>query len=190
MFSTFLWPAALSSGQRRWRFPTCGTLPTAAFLREPSTVSFDSAPLCFPHLRIFGSPLRRLRPSPPRVGSSGAGSGSSAAALQTFHIQLLIHCSRVALSGSTSPLSADHPSASRPSFARSALSGGSAPGVDSLGPRFSTSQHHVFFTLAPVFHIPVARGLTGFACAHPCRTLPTAAFLPRLSTPSFDFTSI
>ncbi len=98
LFSTFLWPAALSSGQRRWRFPPCGTLPTASFLPELSTVSFDSAPLCFPHLRIFGSPLRRLRPSPPRGGSSGAGSGSSAAALQTFHIPLRIHCSRVALS--------------------------------------------------------------------------------------------
>ena len=26
------------------------------------------------------------------------------------------------------------------------------------------------------FHIPVARGLPGFACAHPCRTLPTASY--------------
>ena len=40
-FSTFRWPAALSSGQRRWRFPPCGTLPTASFLPELSTVSFD-----------------------------------------------------------------------------------------------------------------------------------------------------
>ena len=31
LFSTFRWPAALSSGQRRWRFPPCGTLPTAEF---------------------------------------------------------------------------------------------------------------------------------------------------------------
>ncbi len=54
-------------------------------------------------------PLRRLRPSPPRVGSSGAGSGSSAAALQTFHIMLHTHCSRVALSGSISLLSGDLP---------------------------------------------------------------------------------
>ena len=53
MFSTFLWPAALSSGQRRWRFPPFGTLPGAAFLPDPSTVSLDSY--------IFGSPLRRLR---------------------------------------------------------------------------------------------------------------------------------
>ncbi len=125
----------------------------------------------------FGTPLRRLRPSPPRGGSSGAGSGSSADALQTFHIQLLIHCSRVALSKSASPLSAGHPSASHPSFARGAPSGDSAPGVDSLGRRFSTSQPHVFFTLSLVFHMHVARGLPGFACAHPCRTLPTAAYL-------------
>ena len=53
LFSTFLWPAALSSGQRRWRFPPFGTLPGAAFLPVPSTVSLDSY--------IFGSPLRRLR---------------------------------------------------------------------------------------------------------------------------------
>ena len=53
LFSTFLWLAALSSGQRRWRFPPFGTLPGAAFLPVPSTVSLDSY--------IFGSPLRRLR---------------------------------------------------------------------------------------------------------------------------------
>ncbi len=68
-------------------------------------------------------PLRRLRPSPPRGGSSGAGYGSSAPAVQTFHIQLRIYCSPVALSGSASPLSAGHPSASHPSFARGAPSG-------------------------------------------------------------------
>ena len=114
LFSTFPWPAALSSGQRRWRFPPCGTLPTASFLPRLSTLSCNSALLCFPHLRIFVLPLRRLHPSPPRVRSSGAGSGSSAAALQTFHIQLHIRCSRVALSGSVFLLSGGLPASGRP----------------------------------------------------------------------------
>ncbi len=112
-FSTFRWPAALSSGQRRWRFPPCGTLPGATFLPFLPTVSFD--------FHISGSPLRRLRPSPPRVGSSGAGSGSSATALQLFLIQLLIHCSRVALSGSVFLLSGGLPASGRPRFSKIAV---------------------------------------------------------------------
>ena len=37
-------------------------------------------------------PLRRLRHSPPRVGSSGAGSGSSAPAVQTCNMVLFTNC--------------------------------------------------------------------------------------------------
>ena len=82
-FSTVLWPAALSSGQRRWRFPPCGTLPGAVFF----TFSFISQPRLL-HLRISAPPPPPL-PSPAvsqdtKHHGSGAGFGSSAAAQQTF----------------------------------------------------------------------------------------------------------
>ena len=52
---------------------------------------------------------------------SGAGSGSSAAALQTFHILLRIHCSLVALSGSFPLQSGGLPASGRPRFSKIAV---------------------------------------------------------------------
>ena len=88
------------------------------------TCSFNSQ-LRFLHLWI-SAPPPPLLPSPAvsrdtkHLGSA-AGSGSSALALQTFHIQLLTQCSRFALSGSASPLSGGLPASGRPRFSKIAV---------------------------------------------------------------------
>ncbi len=78
-------------------------------------------------LRSGRYPLRHFYPNIQQSASirphlafriSGSSDLRSAAALQTFHILLLIHCSRVALSGSPSHLSGGLPASGRPRFSK------------------------------------------------------------------------